>query len=151
MGVGRSPRLNDAVAAIAKMADARLCSTLPMQYALTEALSGDRSHQMTFRAALQERATITADCLNAIPGISCVPPVAGFYAMPKVTLPPGRTDEEYVLALLRATGVLCVYGSGFGMPADDGFMRVVFLASPDDLRGIYQLVADFTRDYLQRE
>jgi hypothetical protein len=25
-----------------------------------------------------------------------------------------------VLALLRATGVLCVYGSGFGMPPGDG-------------------------------
>ena len=136
------------VAAVAKLADARLCSTVPMQYAVAEALRGDRSHQITFRAALKERATITADCLNAIPGISCVTPVAGFYAMPKVTLPPGRTDEEYVLALLRATGVLCVYGSGFGMPAGDGFMRIVFLASPDDLRDIYQLVADFTRDYL---
>ena len=31
----------------------------------------------------------------------------------RVALPPGRTDEDYVLALLRATGVLCVYGSGF--------------------------------------
>ena len=66
----------------------------------------------------------------------------------RCTLPPGRTDEDYVLALLRATGVLCVYGSGFGMPAGDGYMRIVFLASPDDLRDIYQLVADFTRDYL---
>ena len=57
-------------------------------------------------------------------------------------------DASAVLALLRATGVLCVYGSGFGMPAGDGFMRIVFLASPDDLRDIYQLVAEFTRDYL---
>jgi alanine-synthesizing transaminase len=148
MGIGRSPRLDDVVAAVAKLTDARLCSTVPMQYAVAEALRGDRSHQIAFRAALKERATITADRLNAIPGVSCVAPVAGFYAMPKVTLPPGRTDEEYVLALLRATGVLCVYGSGFGMPAGDGFMRIVFLASPDDLREIYQLVADFTRDYL---
>ena len=48
--------------------------------------------------------------------------------MPQVALPPGRTDEDYVLALLRATGVLCVYGSGFGLPAEDGFLRIVFLA-----------------------
>lgn len=148
MGIGRSPRLDDVVAAVAKLADGRLCSTVPMQFAVADALGGDRSHQVSFRAALKERATITAERLNAIPGVSCVTPTAGFYAMPKVTLPPGRTDEEYVLALLRATGVLCVYGSGFSMPAGDGFMRVVFLASPDDLREIYQLVADFTREYL---
>jgi alanine-synthesizing transaminase len=148
MGIGRSPRLNDVVTAVAKLADGRLCSTVPMQYAVAEALRGDRSHQTTFRAALKERATITADRLNTIPGVSCVAPVAGFYAMPKIALPPGRTDEEYVLALLRATGVLCVYGSGFGMPPGDGFMRIVFLASPDELRDIYQLIEEFTRDYL---
>jgi aspartate/methionine/tyrosine aminotransferase len=68
--------------------------------------------------------------------------------MPKVDLPPGRTDQDYVLGLLRATGVLCVYGSGFGMPDQDGFFRVVFLASPGELDEIFDLMADFTADYL---
>jgi alanine-synthesizing transaminase len=149
MGIGRSPRLDQVTAAIGKLADARLCSTLPMQYAVKEALGGDRSHQIAFRAALKERGAITATSLNAIPGVSCVAPTAGFYAMPKVELPPGRTDEDYVLALLRATGVLCVYGSGFNMPPADGFLRVVFLASPGELRDIYALVSDFTREFLQ--
>ena len=57
-----------------------------------------------------------------------VAPTAAFYAMPQVSLPPGVTDEDYVLGLLRATGVLCVYGSGFGTKPEDGFFRVVFLA-----------------------
>jgi aspartate/methionine/tyrosine aminotransferase len=68
--------------------------------------------------------------------------------MPKVDLPPDRTDEDYVLGLLRATGVLCVYGSGFGMPADQGFMRVVFLASPRELGEVYDAMASFTREFL---
>jgi alanine-synthesizing transaminase len=148
MGVGRSPRLREVTAAIGKLADGRLCSTVPMQSAVTAALRGDRSHQISFRAALQERAALTTTSLCAMQGVSCVAPTSGFYAMPKVALPPGRTDEDYVLALLRATGVLCVYGSGFGMPAGDGFLRVVFLAPPDELRTIYALMADFTRDYL---
>jgi aspartate/methionine/tyrosine aminotransferase len=70
--------------------------------------------------------------------------------MPRVALPPGRTDEDYVLALLRATGVLCVHGSGFGLPAAEGYLRIVFLAPPDDLRDIYRAMADFTRQYLAR-
>jgi aspartate/methionine/tyrosine aminotransferase len=148
MGIGRSPRLNDVVAAVAKLADGRLCSTVPMQFAVVEALRGDRSHQISFRDALKLRAAMTAETLGAIPGVSCVAPAAGFYAMPQVTLPRGRTDEDYVLSLLRATGVLCVYGSGFGMRPEDGYMRVVFLASPEDLRDIYSLVADFTAQYL---
>ena len=69
--------------------------------------------------------------------------------MPKVELPSGRTDEDYVLALLRATGVLCVYGSGFGLPPADGFLRIVFLAPPAELREIYGLMAGFTHDYLR--
>ncbi len=148
IGIGRSPRLDELRGAIGKLADGRLCATVPMQYAVKAALRGDRSHQISFRAALKERATITGASLAAIPGMSCVTPTAGFYAMPSVALPRGRTDEDYVLALLRATGVLCVYGSGFGMPATDGCFRVVFLASPDVLRDVYALVAEFTHEYL---
>ena len=88
--------------------------------------------------------------LNAIPGMRCVTPRAAFYAMPSVTLPPGRTDEHFVLSLLRETGILCVYGSGFGVPADKGYFRIVFLASPRDLTSIYTDIGAFTREYLQR-
>ncbi len=76
-------------------------------------------------------------------------PGAAFYAMPRIPLPPGRTDEDYVLALLRATGVLCVYGSGFGLPATEGFLRIVFLASPEELGEIYRLMGEFTAEYLR--
>ena len=86
--------------------------------------------------------------MNAIDGVTCVAPAGAFYAMPKIALPPGRTDEDYVLALLRQTGVLCVYGSGFGLPPEDGFLRIVFLAPPTELREIYDLIAGFTDQYL---
>jgi aspartate/methionine/tyrosine aminotransferase len=120
-----------------------------MQHAIVAALTGDRSHQARFRAALRERGEITAQALNGIDGVHCVPPRAAFYVMPKVDLPPGKTDEGYVLGLLRATGVLCVHGSGFGMAPDEGYLRIVFLASPDELREVYRLVAGFTAEYLK--
>jgi aspartate/methionine/tyrosine aminotransferase len=150
MAVGTSPRLADVLAAVMKLADGRLCATVPMQFAITAALRGDRSHQVTFRQALGERADVTVARLNAIPGMSCVAPTGAFYAMPKVDLPPGRTDEDFVLALLREAGVLCVYGSGFGTKPEDGFFRVVFLASPAELSGIYDTMAQFTATYLER-
>jgi alanine-synthesizing transaminase len=148
--VGATPRLNDALAAIKKLADGRLCSPGPMQYAVTAALTGDRSHQPIFRKALVERARVTTEMLNAIPGMRCVAPRAAFYALPSVSLPPGKTDEHYVLALLKATGILCVHGSGFGMRPEDGFFRIVFLADPAELTGIYTEMGEFTRDYLSR-
>jgi alanine-synthesizing transaminase len=147
MAVGSSPRLDGALAAIKKLADGRLCSPGPMQYAVTAALTGDRSHQVTFRQQLRERAELTAARMNAIPGVSCVAPKSAFYAMPKVELPPGRTDVDYVLGLLRSKGVLCVYGSGFGTAPEDGFFRIVFLASPRELNAIYDDVDEFTRAF----
>jgi len=148
--VGTSPRLDDVLAAIRKLADGRLCSPGPMQYAVAAALTGDRSHQIAFRSALRERGQITADMLNAIPGMRCVAPRAAFYVLPSVSLPPGHTDEQFVLALLRETGILCVHGSGFGMPAEQGFFRIVFLAEPAELASIYGDIGAFTSAYLAR-
>lgn len=148
--VGKTPRLDDALAAIKKMADGRLCSPGPMQHAIAPALLGDRSHQPAFRAALAERAQVTTELLNAIPGMRCVAPRGAFYAMPQLTLPPGRTDEHFVLSLLRETGILTVYGSGFGMAPEAGTFRIVFLAQPSDLRKIYADIGAFTSEYLRR-
>ena len=150
MVVSATPRLDAVLAAMKKLADGRLCSPGPMQYAVATALTGDRSHQPGFRRALAERARVTTEMLNAIPGMRCVAPRAAFYAMPSVSLPPGRTDEEFVLALLKATGILCVHGSGFGMPPEQGFFRIVFLADPTELTSIYRDLGAFTADYLAR-
>jgi len=147
MAVGSSPRLDGALAAIKKLADGRLCSPGPMQYAVAAALTGDRSHQVAFRNALRDRAELTTARMNAIPGMSCVMPKGAFYAMPKVELPQGKTDVDFVLGLLRAKGVLTVYGSGFGTALDDGFFRIVFLASLEELSAIYDDVADFTAEF----
>ena len=68
----------------------------------TAALTGDKSHQVAFRAALRERAAVTTRRLNAIPGMSCVAPLGAFYAMPQVSLPPGRTDQLVLTRKVRA-------------------------------------------------
>ena len=148
LAVGRTDRLNEVLAAIKKLADGRLCSPGPMQYAIGAALTGDRSHQQKFVQALRARADLTMARLGAIPGIKCVAPQAAFYVMPQVMLPKGKTDEDFVLGLLRDKGILCVYGSGFGLPATDGFLRIVFLASPDELGEIYDDLAEFTPRFL---
>src|SRR5205814_8814143 len=72
MAVGRSPRLDDVVAAVRKLADGRLCSTVPMQYAVAGALTGDRSHQIGFRRDLKARSDLTVHRLCAMPCVTCV-------------------------------------------------------------------------------
>jgi len=149
LAAAQTDRLDEVLAGIKKLADGRLCSTGPMEHAVVAALTGDRRHQQAFREALRERAELTTRRLNEIDGMSAVAPSAAFYSMPRVALPPGKTDEDFVLGLLRATGVLCVYGSGFGTDPHDGFFRVVFLASPTDLATIYDDIAEFTGDFLR--
>lgn len=151
MAVGRTPRLDEALAAIKKLADGRLCSPGPMQYAVEAALRGDRSHQKSFVRELKLRADLTVSRLSASPDLKVAAPTAAFYVMPQVLLPPGRTDEDFVLGLLRETGILCVYGSGFGMPADQGFFRIVYLASPDELSAIYDDLVSYARLFVSRQ
>ena len=147
LAVGGGDRLNDVLAAITKLAEGRLCSTMPMQRAIVAALTGDRSHQPKFRAALRERAELVWKRANAIPGISSTKPSAAFYAMPKVDLPPGKTDADFIIDLVHATGVLCVHGSGFGMDPAAGYFRMVTLAPPSQLEEIWDLIAGFVGRY----
>lgn len=142
-----SRALDPLLAAIQKLADGRLCSPAPMQHAIAPALMGDKTHQRAFRKALAERATIAAEMLNVPSVLECVAPAAAFYAMPRVSLPKGRTDEEFVIELVRSTGILCVHGSGFGTRPEAGFFRIVFLAKPADLTGIFGEIAAFARDF----
>src|SRR5690606_14956984 len=148
MAFGRTPRLDDLLQGVKKLADGRLCSPGPMQHAITAALRGDRSFQDTLRADLKARADVTTARLNAVEGMTCVAPRGAFYAMPQVRLPEGRTDVDFVLGLLRATGILCVFGSGFGCAPTDGYFRVVFLAPPSDLSAIYDDLGRFASDFL---
>ena len=147
LAVGGGDRLNDVLAAITKLAEGRLCSTMPMQRAIVAALTGDRSHQPPFRASLSERADLVHRRANAIPGIISTKPAAAFYAMPRVALPAGRTDADFIIDLVHATGVLCVHGSGFGMDPSDGYFRMVTLAPPSQLNEIWDLIAGFVGRY----
>jgi alanine-synthesizing transaminase len=150
LAVGGGERLKDVLTGITKLAEGRLCSNVPMQRAIVPALTGDRSHQPAFRAALRERAELVYARANATQGMSCTLPQAAFYAMPKIALPPGKTDEQYVLDLLHATGVLCVHGSGFGMDPSEGYFRMVFLAPPAQLNEIWDLIGEFNKTFLAR-
>jgi alanine-synthesizing transaminase len=146
--VGGGERLKDVLSAITRLSEGRLCSTVPMQRAVAPALQGDRSHQPLFRAALRERAEVVHARANATPRMTSTMPKAAFYAMPKVELPPDKTDEQYVLELVRATGVLCVHGSGFGMDPRAGYFRMVFLAPPAQLHEIWDLIGEFNKTFL---
>jgi len=136
--------------AINKLLRARLCAVHPQQYMVAPALNGNDSHLPQIIQKLTIRRDITDKMLNEIPGISCVKPEAAFYAFPRIQLPPGVTDEQFVLELLNDTGVLVVYGSGFGQQRGTNHFRVVFLPDENILRHSYTLIGEFTAKFYRK-
>ena len=98
-------QMTDYRAGVFRLADARLSSPLPPQFAIRAALDGSQEHLPTVRAKLVARRDLVVERIRAIGGMSVVEPQGAFYAMPRVCLPGVVDDEAFVLELLRATGV----------------------------------------------
>lgn len=136
--------------AIKQLADARLCSPAPGQYAIKAALEGPRDHIVEMVEKLVNRRDLCVNALRAIEGMSVTAPDGAFYLMAKFDLPTGYTDEQFILELLQATGVLFVHGSGFGMPVTQGFFRIVFLPSQDLIASAMEKVRTFCQGINRR-
>ena len=151
MAVGASPRLDRCAGGRLKLADGRLCATVPMQYAITAALRGDRSHQVSFRQALRERAELTVVAPERHPG-HVVRGADGRLLRDAEGRPAARADRRRLRARAAPRRPACCASTapGFGTKPEDGFFRVVFLASPAELAGIYDTMAEFTAGYLGR-
>ncbi|HLL84061.1 MAG TPA: aminotransferase class I/II-fold pyridoxal phosphate-dependent enzyme [Longimicrobium sp.] len=129
--------------AILRLADARLCSPAPQQFAVAPALDGPQDHLRETLARLRPRRDLMVRRINAIRGLSVVEPAAAFYAMPRLRLPGMTSDEDFVLSLLRETGVLFVHGSGFGQRPGTAHFRVVFLAPEEVLAPAFDRLEAF--------
>jgi len=114
---------------IEKEARIRLCANTPVQKAGVAALNGPQNHVAEMVEKLGQRRDYAWKRLDEIEGISCTKPEGAFYVFPKIQAV-GRkwkTDMEFVLELLKETGVLLVHGSGFDPFYGVGHARGVFL------------------------
>ena len=126
-------RMGGIADAVVKLAGGRLCSPTPAQYAVAPALEGSRDYINNFLSEIKRRRDLATSRIASIDGLSCVVPEAAFYLMVKTENLGGRTDEQFALDLLEASGVLVVHGSGFGCDPADGYFRLVYLADEKTL------------------
>lgn len=114
---------------ITKEARIRLCANTPVQKAGVAALQGPQDHIEKMVGKLRKRRDYAWKRLNEMEGISCAKPEAAFYVFPRIKGVGVRwkTDRDFVLELLRETGVLFVHGSGFDPVYGVGHIRGVFL------------------------
>ncbi|WPB75981.1 aminotransferase class I/II-fold pyridoxal phosphate-dependent enzyme [Archangium violaceum] len=133
--------------AVMRLADARLCAPTPQQHAIQPALEGPQDHIPEMMKRMRSRRDLTVRRITAIPGLSVVEPDSAFYAMVRLQLPGVTDDEQFVLSLLRETGVLFVHGSGFGQKAGTQHFRVVFLPPEDILTAAFDRLDAFVREH----
>jgi alanine-synthesizing transaminase len=140
--------MSDVKRALTRLLDARLCGPTPPQFAIPVALAGSHPEIDQARERLRERRELTVNRLSSIPGFWCAEPEAAFYIMARFDGLGARTDEEFVLDLLRSENVLAVHGSGFGMPASEGYLRIVYLPPPAILEGALDGIDRLARRWL---
>jgi aspartate/methionine/tyrosine aminotransferase len=99
---------------------------------------------------LRRKAQIVERGLNAVPGIQCNPVTGAMYAFPRITLPPGVTDDEYCLALLEETGICVVPGSGFGQDPGTAHFRTTILPPMDEIEAVVSRLAAFHVAFTKR-
>ena len=135
------------------MSNLRLCPNVPGQWAIQTALGGYQSIKdlVGEGGRLRRQRDLAYALITAIPGVSCVKPVAALYMFPKLDpkIYPIEDDQAFVLELLQETKVMLVQGTGFNWSQPDHF-RIVFLPHEDDLREAIGRIAKFLEQYRNR-
>ena len=106
-----------------KLSRIRLCANSPIQKAVAKILNHDMGFLDEVNRKLRERAIYFAKRINEIDGLSARVPQGAFYSFPRINLP--VDDKEFIPKLLKETGVLFVFGSGFGELGKNHFRSVV--------------------------
>jgi len=132
--------------AIGRLATGRLCSPTPAQYAVEPALNGSRDFQRDFLRELKSRRDFCVERVRSNESLSCDKPAAAFYLMIKARKLDECKDEQFVLDLLKETGVLVVHGSGFGVDPSEGYFRMVYLADESMLADAFNRIDRFMND-----
>ena len=134
VATGPVQNARDLLEGITLLSNMRVCPNVVGQHAIPMALNAGAPDSpmpadiVDPGGRLEKQLALTADALNAIPGVSCVPPRGALYCFPRVDreLFGIDSDEEFVLDLLRSERILVTHGTGFNWPKPDHF-RIVCL------------------------
>ena len=143
----------DYIEGVNMLANMKLGSNVPGQFAIQTALGGYQSiNDLTKPGGrLRRQRDLAYELITAIPGVSCVKPKAALYMFPRLDpqMYPIEDDRQFFMEVLKATRVMLVQGSGFNFP-DQQHFRIVFLPHEADLREAIERLAQFLANWRVR-
>lgn len=150
---GNKAATKDYVEGLNMLANIKLGSNVPGQWAIQTALGGYQSINDLVKEGgrLRRQRDLAYELITAIPGVTCVKPQAALYMFPRLdpVIYPIKDDRQFFMEVLRETRVMLVQGTGFNWPSPDHF-RIVFLPHEDDLREAINRLAKFLESYRKR-
>lgn len=144
---GEGKQLDDLKLGVEKQCRIRLCANTPVQIAGVAALDGPQDFVRDIVDCLRERRDFAWKRLNEIDGLSATKPEGAFYIFPKIRDVGTRwkNDLEFVIELLKETGVLIVNGSGFDPVYGKDHARIVFLPPCEELEDAFNCLEQFMK------
>ncbi|XP_072306802.1 alanine aminotransferase 2-like [Eucyclogobius newberryi] len=150
-------------AQLTKLVSVRLCPPVPGQALLDLVVnppqSDEPSHGTFIKersavlAALAEKARMTGEMFNTIPGITCNPVQGAMYTFPRISLPQKAIDKAkeegkvpdmyYCMRLLEEEGICLVPGSGFGQREGTYHFRMTILPPAEKLKIVLEKIKTF--------
>jgi aspartate/methionine/tyrosine aminotransferase len=150
---GEGKQLDALRLGVEKQCRIRLCANTPVQIAGAAALNGPQDFVKGIVDRLRERRDYAFKRLNEIEGITTTKPEGAFYIFPKIE---GigqlwKNDMEFVVDLLKQTGVLIVNGSGFDPVYGKDHARIVFLPPCEELEEAFNSLEQFMNKKQKKE
>lgn len=134
------------------LANMRLCSNVPAQHAIQTALGGYQSINDLILPGgrLKEQRDLAYRMLSQMEGLNVQQAQGALYLFPKLDVDRFniRSDEQFVLDLLRQEKILLSHGQAFNWQQPDHF-RLVFLPETHALEDALNRLGNFLADYKQ--
>lgn len=132
--------------AIKAQARQRLSACTPIMKACAKAFDS-KEHLKTVIKKLKERANFAYEKLNSIDSISSVKPKGAFYIFPKIDLRNRwKDDNEFVIDVLKNTGIVFAPGSGFCEVYGKGHFRSIILPTIEVMDEAFTKLQKFIED-----
>lgn len=155
---------------LTKLVSVRLCAPVPgqalMDLVVNPPQPGEPSYNSFIKertatlSALAEKAKLTEEILNTVPGIRCNPVQGAMYSFPRITIPDKAIKEAlekgqqpdmfYCMKMLEETGICLVPGSGFGQKEGTYHFRMTILPPIDKLTILLNKVKEFHQRFTQQ-